>query len=104
MRQKQIDNIMDYFEFGKVSKAMKALNWHWEGVEGGIPNESEIRVAARKRLNEVYDHFDNTGEEMIIASGGFEAEIKIEHDGSIGLHLRFVLEGWDNYNTDEYDD
>ena len=52
--QKQIDLIMDTFEFDRVRKIMEALHWEWGfGEEAHIPEEYELRQAARELLRSV---------------------------------------------------
>ena len=51
--QKQIDEIMDTFEFDKVAKFMYITDWTWEiGVNRHTPDEWELRQSARARLKE----------------------------------------------------
>ena len=47
--QEQIDNIMDNFDFSRVLKVMRALNWEWGscGTEHE-PDEAELRREAAK--------------------------------------------------------
>jgi len=61
----QIDNIMDNFEFGRVAAMMEATDWGW-GMPPEVPDEHELRVAARARLREA-------AERGFSASGGFTA-------------------------------
>ncbi len=49
--QKQIDEIMDYFDFDRVKKVMDFLKWEW-GYPGEVPEVAQIRQLARKLLNE----------------------------------------------------
>ena len=94
--QEAIDNIMDYFDFDKVLKTMIALDWKWvkenhkDINDLEIPSIERIRKTARKALIRAIEIKDYT------SSGGFEAEYD---DGN--LHLRFVVEEWDERATDE---
>ena len=87
--QKQIEEIMDNFNFARVHKMMVAVRWTWSGV--GIPCEAELREEARDRLRRA------AKDKAEIESGGFfikysEGENK---DGPwVGLSLRWG-ESWD---------
>lgn len=52
-KQRWIDEIMDNFNFNRVAKAMKALEWEWHDAFEGVPTESEIRMQARHMLNSI---------------------------------------------------
>lgn len=80
-QQKWLDEIMDHFDFAKVARAMKLLEWFW--VRNGqkqIPEEYEIRAEARRILTMAIN------EQSIVSTGGFVAELC-----SDGLSLKFVL-------------
>lgn len=56
----RINEIMDTFDFGRMRRVMETLNWKWmmppedggiHGAESRVPDEYEIRRAARKSLN-----------------------------------------------------
>ena len=86
--QKQIDSIMDTFDFRKVSDTMEALNWTWymDG-EDRVPEESEIRSHARNRMKEL---FHSAGSD----SGGLSASLDegTDEDGPwLRVNLRFIL-------------
>ena len=81
----QINEIMDYFDFSRVHKAMTALNWTWGLI--GIPDEPELRQSARKRLQETSTQHNG----WYSSSGGFTAS----KDSDGYLSLRFDLESWD---------
>ncbi len=102
-RQEMIDNVMDWFDFERVRKVVKGLQWTWFGceAEGGIPDIPHLREAARKKLNYVFDEYEKTGEGWAVASGGFEARLTVAEDGSVGLFLKFVVSNWDCWNTEE---
>ena len=103
--QELIDNIMDNFDFHKVHKVMKQLNWHWAFAEEGIPREDELRKEARKLLNEcLYALIKNGEDNWSIATGGFQVRATNYRDGEtisdgfhVGLKLEFVIEDWDAY-------
>ena len=54
-QRKAVDNIMDWFDFEKVHKTMKALRWEWVGAEEKIPCQGEIRERAREMLTQAIE-------------------------------------------------
>ena len=46
---KQIDEIMDWFDFATCQKVMDFLDWQWR--DEGVPSESMLREEARRLLN-----------------------------------------------------
>lgn len=82
---KWVENIMDEFDFDRVHKTMRLLNWKWAGV--GVPDITEIRKCAIYILNSAYQ-----SESGHCATGGFEAKVT-KH----GVSLKFVVADWDTY-------
>lgn len=136
-----INEIMDTFDFSKVLGAMEALEWEWHCPENEIeekeemgrvvhynpeypilstykPEIDDIRIRARKLLEEVVEHAakydtpeNRTSEEPLdyhLETGGFAATLTILDDKgrieaygedapddwehSVGLRLMFVIE------------
>ncbi len=81
--EEQIEEIMDYFRFGRVAKVMEALDWHWWSYDG-VPPEPVIRQKARELLRRVAKEERDT----TMATAGFEAK----HDKWGRLSLAFVAE------------
>lgn len=103
--QSLIDEIMDNFDFHKVHKVMKFLNWRWAFAEEGVPEICELKDTARRLLNECLYNLIKHGEDSwSIATGGFyvratnykDAEVE-EDDFHIGLKLSFEVADWDAY-------
>ena len=96
-----IDDILDEFDFDKVHKAMKALDWRWVGT--GVPTIDELRNgahhllrgAANSRLYE-FKH-EHWLEGIQNSTGGFEAMAWCDENKTkiIRLELKFVLTSWD---------
>jgi len=80
----QIDNIMDYFEFGNVQKMMEAVDWKW-GRVGGVPVEGELRVFARELLQQAVRNGSS-----YLSSGGFT----VRNEGVV-LSLAFEASSWE---------
>lgn len=80
-KQEQIDEIMDYFNFARVQKAMEATGWSWVKVDFPV-SEADLRKEARRILLQVE-------EGMVIETGGFLAR---NCEGF--LELRFCISEW----------
>lgn len=91
-KQELIDEVMDNFDFGKVAKAMKALNWVWATTDFDVPEEPDIRKQVRELLNLVYDAAVRTEGDYTVGTGGFEATYVIDHKV---LSLRFIVSSWE---------
>jgi hypothetical protein len=87
--QKQMDEIMDWFDFARVEKTMGLLEWGW-GTDMEIPCQGEIREAARRMM----EHAARSG---FSCCGGFTARVtegKDEDGPWLAMHLDFVLANW----------
>jgi len=95
---KDIEDIVDEFDFETVKKTMDFLDWQWFDADEGVPRLGELRKKARILLNEaavkvllsneiVSDHH--------IATGGFRASA-FKWDGEVKFRLAFELSEWDN--------
>lgn len=90
---RQIESILDRFDFEKVHSVMHFLNWEWGDVDPltkkivnlRIPGKDEIECLAHRLLLEAAE------DDKDISSGGLEAYIFFEEDER-RIGLRFVLE------------
>ncbi|CAB4124450.1 hypothetical protein UFOVP59_17 [uncultured Caudovirales phage] len=91
--QEHIDHIMDHFDFNRVEKAMKALDWVWfhADTENGIPDVPTLRKEARRLLTSAWDNGMNVNRDWQVSTGGFTAKL-YWLDGSPLLELSFVVE------------
>ena len=81
--QEQMDEIMDSFEFDNVLSVMQHLNWEWESCKG-VPDEYEIRKAARRVMKYAIDCNGSAG------TGGFHATVDDNpEEGWVRLNLYF---------------
>jgi len=81
--QEKIDEVMDWFGFEKVEKAMAALDWQWCTAAEGVPTVQEIRSEARKRLKEA-------------VQSGYSSTVGFAATYSHGvLKLAFIIEEWE---------
>jgi len=102
--QKEIDTLMNEFDFGGVNYAMNALNWNWVNENEAIPRVptlDEIKKRAKEILQEAAEKAVLTKDEFVISTGGFRAEAKYYPKEGIKksflwVRLAFVLQDWDN--------
>jgi len=87
--QEKIDEVMDWFDFRKVAKAMAAVEWWWWNAANGVPTEAELRQSARHKLQLAIEC-------GYCGSGGFEAKYE---EGV--LTLDFVLATHTSGDSDE---
>ena len=88
-KEKHIQYVIAHFDFEKVHKIMKSLNWTWCRITTNspycdfyIPTEDDLIKSAIKLLNDVYDFNCN-----YIETGGFRAK---KQDDC--LELEFIIE------------
>lgn len=98
VERSKIDNIMDFFDFQKVSDAMEYFHWTWAGVKNGVPNIWEIEETAKRLL------VDAAYEKTTVATGGLRAvyEKDEENPDDPFIQLEFVLADCEGF--DEEDD
>lgn len=96
-----IDDVMDNFDFHKVRKVMKFLNWTWAFSDNAVPEVHELRKEARRHLNRALSGVLSGHSNYMTSSGGFTARAK-RYDPEtsadkpiIQLSLTFELENWD---------
>ena len=91
-KQEMIDDIMDNFDFSRVAKCMEALNWKWISVPEGIPEEYDIRKAARLLLKSVPETFRK--DERYMGTGGLYVRSWYESTELVLIELTFVVAEW----------
>jgi hypothetical protein len=91
--QRQIDEIMDNFDFDLVHKIFSQNNWHYVEKDGtGIPEVPSLRKFARGLLVQASKYtIDGTS---FVSSGRLRATI-CNYDNKISLELLFVPEDYD---------
>lgn len=84
-KKKELDYIMDHFNFSRVQKVMDFVGWKWAMFDepSRVPNECELRECARDLLNRA----DESG--GWISTGGFTAGYD---DGRVYLNFTLVEE------------
>lgn len=91
-KQQHIEEIMDWFDFNRVAKVMKLLDWKWASTVFGVPCEGQIREHVRKNLSEVYDKATGQGREYEIQTGGFSYIYDPREDY---MKLSFKISEWE---------
>jgi len=102
--QKEVDTLLNEFDFGGVHYAMNALNWNWVNENEAIPRVptlDEIKLRAKTLIQEAAESAVLTKSEYVIGTGGFRAEAKYYPKEGIKksflwVRLAFVLQDWDN--------
>src|ERR1700761_5530858 len=88
--------ILENFDFSKVRKVMKTLDWKWErnGIKA-VPKKKELRQQATALMDRlIYDlSQDLTLSEKSVATGGFRVQGWYE-EGIPNLSLAFEVDEW----------
>ena len=100
-RQRMIAEILNEFNFKRVHRAMRALDWRW-GFDAKTPSIDELRDSARERMESAMDgclKSDDVTEGIpyMSSSGGLKATAYKDSYGQIDhLELEFILTEWDS--------
>lgn len=82
-----INEVLDEFDFEKVHKAMKTLNWGWMRSNGKVPSIGQLVLCAQELLEDV----SKMEVGYSIGTGGFKAAKVDSYDDGVGLELEFIL-------------
>lgn len=91
--QERIDEVMDWFDFNKVSRVMEFLDWQWVYPTDGVPTEADLRQKARELLHMAWDYSERSNEESFAGTGGFTAEADAARNW---IRLTFRLADWES--------
>lgn len=91
----KIDEVIDNFNFETVRQVMKLLEWTY-GFSEECPSTNELVTTARNLLSDVSERCKND-DNFFAETGGFRATAYRSKDGSLDLHLDFIVE---EYQTD----
>ena len=95
---RMISDILNHFNFERVYKTMKLLEWGWAGI--GNPTVDQLRNSARGRLDSAIKGCLENGLpdiEYMVSSGGLKATAYKNDYGQITfLQLEFVLTSWES--------
>lgn len=89
-QEKQIEEILENFDFERVHRVMELLEWSWHTK--GVPTLTQLILYARKRLVDLIE-----GDETCSDSGGF----LVERHPCGTLNLRFVVEDWEAFPPED---
>ena len=80
--------VVDQFDFKKVRKIMKKLDWKWGAYnDARVPKVEEMQETCWDLLNSVLDNLEEIPAGSA-STGGFE--VYLENSGNLGI--KFVLE------------
>ena len=94
-----VNEILDNFDFKKVRKTMKKLDWTWVNIntnEPYYPTTDQLRSEAKRLLNDTVIALQQMND-YTIGTGGLEVRGSRFGD-KLYLKLSFVVEAWDNYD------
>ena len=88
--QAEIDQVMDWMDFGRILAVIQALDWSWYDI--GIPQyEGDVREKCRKLIHETVTKAIEKGDTHSLKTGGFA----ITYDPSVKfLEVDFLITGW----------
>lgn len=103
-RDELVQSVLAHFDFDKVQKVMRTLNWKWVSSKTStqIPTISEQVLLAKTYLEMAYDGLvNNKTDRYYCGSGGFKAIATRYEDGEIVLELDFVVAefNWSSQDT-----
>lgn len=95
--EKRLVECLNEFDFDKVHKVMKFLNWKWaREAPCHVPSASELKETASKLLFECLEYSEIHKEDWTVSTGGFEANSYFEDGNIIDFGLKFIVS---EYNT-----
>ena len=96
-KDKSIQQIISDFDFIKVKRVMRLMNWSWFGSAEQYPSVDELKAAAVKRLSECWDGVITIQSQTFSSeSGGFCARA-IQNSEGVYMTLAFSIESQTNY-------
>lgn len=91
----KIDEVMDRFDFDKVHRVMKFLNWTWYTNPYAPPTIDDLKSTARECLCtavRLYEESQNKDIGMTAGTGGFHVTVETFAKGSPLLSLMFYVD------------
>lgn len=90
-----IEEILENFDFRKVHKAMKTLNWTWGSrPNAAVPSKKLLKEKARWLLEYAVREAKSKGSAFEIATRGFVAGGQYDNQFELFLFLRFEIASW----------
>ena len=94
--KKQVDKVLDGFNFSKASEIYSLLNWKWWSINR-VPNEDDLREEAVRLLK---DLIKNTNTQSI-RCGGLKASKYIDEEKVFHVKLELIALSSVHDNLDE---
>lgn len=101
-KEETVEKVIQNFDFDKVHRVMKSMNWGWwdTSTEDGVPSIGHVVLQAKRLLDQVYNKVSAGENNYFISTGGFEATARKYEYGEIVLELKFVVTSF-NYSTQD---
>lgn len=102
--QQLVDEVMDFFNFSKVHKTMKLLEWRVLTKEGMmVPDETDLRRDARQMIYDLINTVENSKDDDVWYShcGPFKVRISKDEGEINSITLDFVVTEWEAYLDEE---
>ena len=96
----QLEDIIRSFDFGRVHRVMKDMNWRWATTEdGGVPTIQELQDTARSLMfGATWDYESKPNQPWTFrATGGLKALVLCSDEGPF-LELSFEVESKHSYS------
>lgn len=96
--EKQVNEILEAFDFHKVKQVMQALNWKWafSNTEDQIPSYGELVMQSQRLIYQGIEGLFKYGNNFSTGTGGFNVICTRCDDGYIIVDLQFVVADWSN--------
>lgn len=87
-KERRIEEVLDNFDFQKVLKVMRLLNWKWATKNGDlkVPSLYQIMSTANMLLNDVV-HYIGTNGHKEASCGGLKASVNAKGDLSLSFEI-----------------
>lgn len=95
-KEKAIENIIENFDFERVCKVMKYLDWKWRDAEES-PSIGALVIEAQKQLSYAFDECLKRKKDIKTGTGGFVCRATYDNSKVDILELVFELDSWDYY-------
>jgi len=102
-KQEAIEEIIKYFNWDRVHKAMVALDWKWAtNEEYTVPTHGDLVIHALNLLHSAYDGAMKEKTNYSTGTGGFYARAFVDEETKdiYELKLSFELCSWEHYKED----
>lgn len=98
-KQFAINDIVENFNWEKVHKTMKALDWTWYDSGGETPTIGALFRCATGLLHDAYDGAERFKADYRTGTGGFYARALVDDNTKeiIELRLWFEVASWEHY-------